>query len=502
MPKRPPKHAASPSDLRLNALGEAALQALGAGQPERAEALADQALAIAPGLAPALAARASARVRLRRYDEAESDIRAALRTQPSPPPQWTVTLALIHRGRGELDAALDLLLDCHSRHPAAQIVTSNLAELLVTTRRPDAAHQVLAEALARGADRPGLIAQYGRVCRLLGRPGEAVASLREASQRTDQPPSGRQQVLFELGHVLDSLGEFDHAFDAFTQANALERRTFDMDRHAALVDRILEEWTREALERTPRADPVLGSRSVLIVGMRRSGTTLIEQILGAHPQCQAGGELSWLRDLATPLDPESARPFGLVVDRSRLTAAEVERLGRGYAALSERVRGSAEFLTDKMPANHKLLGVVSLALQGVRVVWCRRHPLDTCLSCFMQGFNDNSYCADLPTLARYLHDCERLTAHWCSTLDLPILPLHYERLVADPEGETRRLLEFVGMPFDEACLRFHEASGAARTASTDQVAQRLYNSSVGRAGHYRSHLEPLIREFDRLGVAH
>lgn len=152
-----------------------------------------------------------------------------------------------------------------------------------------------------------------------------------------------------------------------------------------------------------------------------------------------------------------------------------------------------------MPANFKLLGLAQLALPEARVVWCRRDPADTCLSCYMQPFNDNSYCADLRTLARYHRDCERLMQHWQQTLDLPIFELRYERLVTEPEPTVRELLGFCRLPFDEACLRFDRTAPAARTASTDQVARGVYTTSVSRAARYRKHLGPLYAEFDRLG---
>jgi hypothetical protein len=233
--------------------------------------------------------------------------------------------------------------------------------------------------------------------------------------------------------------------------------------------------------------------------MRRSGTTLAEQILASHPAVRPGGELPWLRELATPLDPDAAVPFGLVVEQSRITADALATIARGYTERAAPLRAGVAAFTDKMPANFKLLGVTQLALPHARVVWCRRDPLDTCLSCYMQPFNDNSYSADLRTLARYFHDCERLMAHWRSALDLPIHELVYERLVAEPEREVRELLGFLGLPFDESCLRFHESDRAARTASTDQVARPLYSSSAGRAQRYLPHLAPLIDELARLG---
>ncbi len=474
------------------------MRALGDGQAERAEAIADEALALSPGLAPALAIRASAGVRLRKYEQAERDILAALRNHPAPPPQWKVTLSLVYRGRGELDRAIGLLQEAHAAHPAAQIVTSNLGELLATTRRHEEAYSLLLKAVSCGADRPGLLAQYGRVCRFLGKADEAVEPLSRIASGADQTAIGRQQVLFELGAVFDALGRYDEAFEAYRRANGLEARAFDIEAQGRAVDEIIQTWTRETL--AARAGVAgAGKGLVFIVGMRRSGTTLAEQILAAHPQVCAGGELPWLRASAKGIDVETASRLGMLTDLAACTPEAVESASRAYTQQADAARGACTTFTDKMPANFKLLGLVQLALPEARVVWCRRDPADTCLSCYMQPFNDNSYCADLRTLARYHHDCERLMTHWCQHLDVPIFELSYEALVANPESRVHKLLEFLGLQFDQACLRFESAAPAARTASTDQVARGLYQTSVNRAEQYRSHLTPLQEELDRLG---
>jgi len=479
-------------------LTQAALRALGEGQYEQAESLATRALAREPRSPQALAARASARVRMRRYAEAEEDIRAALRIGASAPPKWSVTLALVHRGRGELDQCLAVLREAHARAPSSQIVLANLAEILSTRREHQEAYDLLLPFVVRGADRPGLLAQFGRACRFLDRAAEAVEPLGRAAARDDHPPASRQQLFFELGAVFDVLERYDEAFAAVSRANALESRRYDIAGQSAAIDRVIETWTRDAVASAPRVRGA-GAGLVFIVGMRRSGTTLAERILAAHPLVTAGGELPFLREAAGRVDPDPAQRLGLVTN---LAACTPEALAAGsvhYTDAIEDARGDAKVFTDKMPANFKLLGLAELALPEARVVWCRRDPADTCLSCYMQPFNDNSYCADLRTLARYHHDCDRLMQHWCSQLDLPIFELSYESLVAEPEPMVGALLEFLGLPYDEACLHFERSAPVARTASTDQVARGLYTTAVRRSAQYRAHLVPLYEEFDRLG---
>lgn len=487
-----------PSQIPPDPLTQEALRALGEGRFEQAEVLATQALGRAPRSPHALSARASARVRMRQYDEAEADIRAAMRIAPGASPAWSVTLALVHRGRGELDEALRVLREAHRRAPASQVVLANLAEILATRREHQQAFDLLQPMVARGADRPGLLAQFGRVCRFLGRAEEALEPLQRVAAREDLPPVGLQPLLFELGAVLDAMGRYEEAFGAFARANGLESRLYDIAGQSAAIDRVVAEWSRDAVAAAPRAEGA-GAGLVFIVGMRRSGTTLAERILASHPRVVAGGERPHLREAAALIDADPARRFGIVTDLAACTADSVAAASRHYLDAVAPLRETGEVFTDKMPANLKLLGLVQLALPEARVVWCRRDPLDTCLSCYMQPFNDNSFCADLGTLARYSHDCERLMRHWRAALDLRAFELEYETLVAEPEPTVRGLLEFCGLPFDDACLRFDRTGPVARTASTDQVARGLYSSSIGRAEHYREFLGPLRSELHRLG---
>lgn len=475
------------------------MRALGEGRFEQAEVLATQALGRSPRSPHALAVRASARVRMRRYDEAEADIRGAMRIAPGASPAWSVTLSLVHRGRGELDEALDVLREAYSRAPASQVILANLAEILATRREHQEAFDLLQPMVSRGADRPGLLAQFGRVCRFLGRAAEAVEPLQRVAAREDLPPASLQPLLFEIGAVFDALGRYGEAFGMFARANGLETRLYDIAGQSAAIDRVVAEWSRNAIAAAPRAEGA-GAGLVFIVGMRRSGTTLVERILASHPLVVAGGELPHLREAAVLVDADPARRFGVVTDLAACTTDSVAEASRQYLEAVAPLRGTSEVFTDKMPANLKLLGLVQLALPEARVVWCRRDPMDTCLSCFMQPFNDNSYCADLATLARYHHDSERLMRHWQDALDLRAIELEYETLVVEPEPTVRRLLDFCGLPFDEACLQFNRAAPVARTASTDQVARGLYTSSLGRASHYEEFLGPLRVELHRLGL--
>ena len=471
-----------------------------AGQFALVEKLSTEILGLSPRNPGALAARAGARVRLRKYADARRDIEQAFATTNDPPADWFATLAQIHRGAADLEAARETLDRGLARHPGAEVLVSNMAEVLATLRRHDEAFALLDGAITSGATRPGILAQFGRACRNLKRPEASRPILERASRRDDLSPVGRQIILFELGQTLDAMGDYAGAFDTIARANALETKPYDAQRHAEAVDQTIAEWTRDRVRSAPK-NAGAGERSIFIVGMRRSGTTLVEQVLAAQGRVRAGDELGWLRELSTPLDPEGAKRFGLVRSPKGLTRPSVERIGRDYTRRVHDHAGSADRFTDKMPANWKLLGVASLALPRARVVWVRRDPMDSCLSCYFHHFNDNSYCAKLGDLARYWHDCRRLLDHWRSVLDLQIHELVYERLVAEPEHEMHRLVEFLGLEWNEACLRFQEAGRTALTPSADQVARPLYSSSIGRWKRYEAQIAPLRSLLAELGEA-
>jgi len=232
------------------------------------------------------------------------------------------------------------------------------------------------------------------------------------------------------------------------------------------------------------------TRPIFIVGVPRSGTTLAEQILGAHPRVHAGGEMSVIPRLLTELAGAGSTKTGvrsMPFDQQGVDRMALE-LDQRYRAIDPR----AERVTDKLPDNVMHLGLIAMLLPAARVVVCTRDPLDTCLSCFFQHFRAGiDFAYDLTHLGRYARAIGRLTRHWQRVLPSPIFELSYERVVGDQEGVTRELVEFLGLEWDERCLRFYEAERMALTASVEQVRQPLNSASVGRWKNYERHLDPL-----------
>ena len=227
-------------------------------------------------------------------------------------------------------------------------------------------------------------------------------------------------------------------------------------------------------------------RPVFVVGMPRSGTTLTEQILAAHPSVCGVGELSSWQD-ATGRLAASVRDV-------EETGRVLRELADGYLRLLDGRAASAARVVDKLPNNFLCLGLIHAALPNARIIHMRRHPADTCLSIFFQDFNHSlPYGCDLGDLARY-HDSYRdLMAHWRRVLpDGSVLEVPYEGLTEDPETWSRRMVEFIGLPWDPACLEFHRRGRTILTFSQWQVRQRLHRASVERWRHYEAHIGPLL----------
>ncbi len=306
-------------------------------------------------------------------------------------------------------------------------------------------------------------------------------------RRADAAESDRIAMGYALGKVCEDQQRYAEAFAAFGDANARMRRMAPWNAAAFrnFIDAAIA--ATEALPQPP--DPTLGLEAIFIVGMPRSGSTLFEQILAAHPQVEGASELS---DLTDVFGEESARR-GTTFPKwaPKATSEDWQRLGRDYLQRTARWRERRPRFTDKMPENWLYAGALRAMLPGAKIVETRRDPLETAWSCYKQQFYRLPHFAcDFGDLAAYAHDCGRALARWRALEPRRIRAQSYEALLADPEGQIRELLEFCGLSFDAACLEFHRGARSVRTASAAQVRQPL-RGDTARAAHYGALLDPL-----------
>jgi tetratricopeptide (TPR) repeat protein len=291
-----------------------------------------------------------------------------------------------------------------------------------------------------------------------------------------------------LGKYFDDVGHYDEAFDHYRRASELSKRYgrgYDGAKLARRVDEIIRRFD---IAFVGRGQPQASSSElpVFVVGMPRSGTSLTEQILASHPAVSGAGELTFW-DAAFDAYKKAELEGNGGAHLSKMTG---DHLGRLTAS-----SGGAQRVIDKMPANFLYLGLIHAAFPRARIIHMQRHPIDTCLSIYFQHFfNMGPYANDLDDLVHYYGEYRRVTDHWRTVLPATaLLEIPYEALIEDQEGWTRRMLDFIGLPWDPKCLDFHETERVVTTASKWQVRQKIYTASAGRWRNYEKFLGPLQR---------
>jgi tetratricopeptide (TPR) repeat protein len=300
---------------------------------------------------------------------------------------------------------------------------------------------------------------------------------------------------FAAAKAYDDLKRYDEAFVHLLRGNALKRKTIDYDEGAILgyFDRIRDIMTADMI-RKQSGGGCKTARPIFVLGMPRSGTTLVEQILASHPQVKGAGELKDMNDTVNSVRSSDGMQAPYPEFVPALLSHELARIGEAYTAKLERRAPGAERITDKMPSNFYFLGLIHLALPGAKIIHTNRNPVDTCLSCFSKLFaGEQTQTYDLAEVGRYYRAYHGLMQHWREVLPQgAFLDVQYEEVVGDIEGQARRILDYCGLAWDPRVLDFHRTERPVKTASSSQVRQPIYASSVARWRHYEKHLTPLL----------
>ncbi len=433
---------------------------------------------------------------LGRTDQAHRHLLQAVHLGPDDAMSWQA-LSVVHRRAGNFPEALAALDRALARKPIDPSLVAAKSGVLLTMGDRAAAADCLAPALRAMPLNIELALVFARLAPELGRQQEAIDRLRACLADGNTPPVFRPEAMFQIGKQLDSMGEIDAAFAAFDQANALRAGRFDPRAFSLATDQTIRNWTAESAKKVPRGR-VDSERPVSIVGMPRSGASLVEQILACHPSVFGAGELEDIPFAARSLLGPAPSGVVLLSNPAVLTRPAVDRIQHDYLERLRRLAPDAARVTDKLPLNFLHLGLIAAAFPQSRVIHCVRDPRDTCLSCYCQSFEgDHPYTYNLRDLAHFYLDYRRLMSHWRSVLELTVLDVVYEDLVQDLENVSRGMVEFLGLPWDAACLNFHESTRVVRTLSNAQVRRPVYASSVGRWRRYERHLGPLLEILDR-----
>lgn len=460
-------------------------------------------------------------------DHAEEAYRRAVLLDPALV-DHAVEFAQLLATRGKLDPAIDVLRGAMTRHPRDPQPCVTLGNLLMRAGRQRDALAFYDMALQRNPNFAPAHFNAGVALTMLGKldgartatetalkldPGlggyyqlasldglkagdPVIPRLEELLERRDVRPDIKVDAGFALARVYDAAGDAARAFPPLKRANDLKRASiqYDIAEDEERVNRIIAFFTADFFRRfQPLADSELAP--IFVLGMPRSGTTLTEQILGSHSQVMSGGELDYMIDIARRM----GETWGGRGEASPGTAEQVQADLRGaaasYAQKGAWLQGRRPHFTDKMPGNFMFIGLIHLMFPRARIIHCRRDPVDTCLSCYQRLFTSYvPYSFDLTELGSYYRLYERVMAHWHAVLPPGrILDVDYETTVDDPEGSVRRILDFCGLPFEPACLEFHDTQRAVATASATQVRKPIYKTSVRRWKKYATELAPLLK---------
>lgn len=407
---------------------------------------------------------------LRRDDEAEAELERALAIAPAYVPAH-LNLGNLHEERGRRDAAI-----------ASYERVLRLAGATTSAAQAEAQARLLHLCPPHAGD-----ARLDEVESMAGR-----AALESSSRAT---------LWFALGRACERLGEQARAFEAFRAGNRLVRaegRAYQPDKMGQLVDAIIAGSPSRTAWDAPRA--VSTPRPLFICGMFRSGSTLVERVLGAHLEVIAGGELDWFPRLAAgPLAPFPTAPARLDDAQSEaLAAAYLAHLGTLFPAAA-----GARYVSDKRPDNFLLIGIIKRLFPDALIVHTTRDPLDTGWSIYTQHLHAASlpYANDLGDIGHYYGQYRRLMRHWSSLYANDLLDFDYDAFVHAPRPSLARLLEFLGLDWHEDCLDFHRQAATVKTASYWQVREPLHASASGRSRAFAAQLEPLRRSLTQAGVA-
>ncbi|MDO9490095.1 MAG: sulfotransferase [Sphingomonadaceae bacterium] len=464
------------------------------GRVADAETLLRRALELAPSFEAARHNLATLHYRENRHAEALAELETLLDADPANPGYRNLQAAAFAR-IGEYGRAIEVYDAVLAAHPRQPKVWMSYGHALKTVART-----------------PESIAAYRRATELAPQFGEAwwslanlktfrftdadLTTMRGQLARGDIGDDDRFHLHFALGKALEDAGAYAESFGHYRDGNALRRAgiDYDADENAAHVARSKALFTREFLSARARqgcADP----DPIFIVGLPRAGSTLIEQILASHSQVEGTHELPDIIAIARSLgergaDDESRRYPGTLAG---LEPEALQALGRRYLD-GTRIQRKTDrrFFIDKMPNNFAHAGLIRLILPNARIIDARRHPIGCCFSAYKQHFaRGQNFTYDLTELGRYYADYVELMAHFDAVAPGAVHRIIYEELVADPETHIRRLLDHIGLPFEEGCLRWWETDRAVRTPSSEQVRQPIFTDAADHWRHYEAWLDPL-----------
>jgi tetratricopeptide (TPR) repeat protein len=393
---------------------------------------------------------------------------------------------------GQIDKALENYRKASELSPGMADAIGGEASIYVTKGEYQTAYDRIRPLIEKGVVSVQIAIVFADLCSKLSLCDKAIEYANKTLSSPDITYDSRIALRHIVGKLYDACGEFDKAFEEYRKANSMQPGGYESCKQEKYVDDLIEIWSERFLSRFPVARHKV-ALPIFIVGMPRSGTTLLEQILAAHPDVHGGGELPYMQKLLLELPGllDSAQSYPRCVSNG-LDQALVDRLAEDYVTQLRQLSEGAKRITDKMWVNYEHLALISRLFPAAKIIHCLRDPLDTCLSIYFQYFSGRvPFSNDLKHIGQYYRSYMKLMKHWQRVLGIELLEVRYEHLVAQQEAVTRSIIDFCGLPWDSRCLEFHRSHRVTRTVSQEQVHRPMYQTSVNRWKNYERHIATL-----------
>lgn len=458
-------------------------------EDQKAEKYCRRALQIYPDFALPLTMLGMLARKYNNFPAAEIFLKKALDILPGIADRWAI-YSLVLKQLGKFEDALNAIEQAVQLNPVSIAAVNNKASILNILGRESEALE-LYESLMRSAPQYGKPFHNFARAHKFSKEGE-INTLFEKLERDHKAFAkydDRMNAHFALGNYFEGIGNYEKGFQHFLEANNLLRSkvNYDVQQDIDQIDSVKSKFAvpihSEGISRK-------GENIVFVLGMPRSGTTLVEQVLASHPEISGAGEVETFGQLC-----QSFNRSNQVV--KSLSETEVFRGAKQYLSHMESLSDGARLVVDKMPHNFLHIGYINLTLPKAKIIHCRRNPIDTCLSIFRLQFENKLYfSSDLSELGQYYVAYDNLMKHWMKLFPEKILEVHYEEVVNNIEKQARSMIDHIGVEWDQSCLDFHKHERAVHTASTGQVRQPIYKGAVGRYEKYGDLLEPLLEALE------
>lgn len=392
---------------------------------------------------------------------------------------------------GNFENAIHFINEALRGSPKSAALLSIHANLLTMSGEKAEAYKVVRSLIDNNKYIPFTLYVYSLLCPKYGETSELIQLSENLIKNISTSNADKIMLGYALGKVHDSEERYDEAFRYYEFANNLHSGKYSTESYVALTQEIIDLYDKEYTSSLP-SNPETHHAPIFIIGMPRSGTTLIEQILSKHSKVYAAGELAYIIDIVRNLSGKPATNNLHLNLIRQFQGADFKSRADAYIHRTSELSGGAERVTDKLPSNYLYLGLIAQMFPNAKIIHCVRDPRDTCLSIYFQDLGTyHAYGNNLGDTAHVYAEYRRLVDHWKSVLEIPILDVRYEDVVADLKNNVEQILNFCELDWEEGCLEFYTSERKIATSSFDQVRQPIYNRSVERWSNYKQHLDVL-----------